>query len=219
MNLAKQVTTSIFCFGMLCCGMMTIVNNREVTLEQKKEHDWKLAQQQALERERIAKEVEAKEKAEEEARKKAEEEAEAKKKAEAEAKRKAEEEAKKKAEEEAQAQAQAQAQAYTEPQPAYGGDVLTKGKGTIIGPSGKETYYNLPMEGVVSIMRGMGNNDEYWVREDGVKMLGDYVIIAANLGIRPRGSLVQTSLGMGIVCDTGGFASANPTQIDIATAW
>lgn len=88
-----------------------------------------------------------------------------------------------------------------------------------MGPSGKETYYNLPMQGVVNIMRGMGNNDPYWVRDDGVKMLGDYVMIAAHLGIRPRGSLVPTSLGMGIVCDTGGFASGNPTQIDIATAW
>ena len=41
------------------------------------------------------------------------------------------------------------------------------------GPNGKETYYNLNMSGVVDIMRGMGNNDNYWVREDGVKMLGD----------------------------------------------
>ena len=68
-------------------------------------------------------------------------------------------------------------------------------------------------------MRRMGNNDKYWVRDDGVKMLGKYVMIAANLNIRPRGSLVPTSLGMGIVCDTGGFASKNPTQIDIATSW
>ncbi len=28
------------------------------------------------------------------------------------------------------------------------------------------------MSGVVDIMRGMGNNDNYWVREDGAKMLG-----------------------------------------------
>ena len=50
-------------------------------------------------------------------------------------------------------------------------------------------------------------------------MLGDYVMVAANFGLRPRGSLVPTSMGMGIVCDTGGFAAANPTQLDIATAW
>lgn len=75
------------------------------------------------------------------------------------------------------------------------------------------------MDGVISIMRGIGNNDPYWVRGDGVKMLGDYVMIAADLSIRPRGSLVPTSLGMGIVCDTGSFIHSNPTQIDIAVAW
>lgn len=99
------------------------------------------------------------------------------------------------------------------------GPVLTRGRGTIQGPSGKETYYNLNMSGVVSIMRRMGYDYEYWVRDDGVKMFGNYVMVAANLNIRPRGSLVQTSLGMGMVCDTGTFAKRNPTQIDIATAW
>lgn len=99
------------------------------------------------------------------------------------------------------------------------GPVLSKSKGVNSGPSGKETYYNLNMNGVVNIMRRMGNNDEYWVRDDGVKMLGDYVMVAANLNIRPRGSLIETSLGTAIVCDTGTFAKKNPTQIDIATTW
>ena len=94
---------------------------------------------------------------------------------------------------------------------SWSGQVLTPQAGTIIGPSGKETYYNLPMDGVVSIMRSIGNNDPYWVRADGVKMLGDYVMIAADLNIRPRGSLVETSLGS--------FAASNPTQIDIAVSW
>lgn len=102
---------------------------------------------------------------------------------------------------------------------SWDGTKLNKRNGTIQGPSGKETYYNLKMDGVIRIMRRMGNNDEYWIREDGVKMLGDYVMIAANLDLRPRGSLVETSLGLGIVCDTGGFAKNNPTQIDIAVAW
>lgn len=101
----------------------------------------------------------------------------------------------------------------------FNGPKLTKSKGVNQGPSGRETYYNLPMNGVINTMRRMGNNDKYWVRDDGVKMLGKYVMIAANLNIRPRGSLVPTSLGMGIVCDTGGFASKNPTQVDIATSW
>lgn len=99
------------------------------------------------------------------------------------------------------------------------GPVLSKSRGTITGPSGKETYYNLNMAGVVRIMRRMGNTDEYWVRDDGVKMLGDYVMVAANLHLRPRGSLVDTSLGKGIVCDTGSFAGRNPTQLDIAVTW
>lgn len=101
----------------------------------------------------------------------------------------------------------------------YTGPRLSRGRGTIHGPSGKETYYNLNMSGVVSIMRRMGYDYEYWVRDDGVKMFGNYVMVAANLNLRPRGSLVQTSLGMGIVCDTGGFAKKNPTQLDIATSW
>ena len=102
---------------------------------------------------------------------------------------------------------------------SYSGPILNSSVGTVIGPSGKETYYNLPMGGVVNIMRGIGNTDEYWVREDGAKMLGDYVMVAANLDIHPRGSLVETSLGTGIVADTGTFAYSNPYQIDIATAW
>lgn len=99
------------------------------------------------------------------------------------------------------------------------GPVLTKSRGTITGPSGKETYYNLNMDGVVSIMRGIGNDDEYWVRDDGCKMLGDYIMVAADLSIRPRGSLVDTSLGKGIVCDTGSFTNTDPYQLDIAVSW
>ena len=75
------------------------------------------------------------------------------------------------------------------------------------------------MSGVVRTMRGMGNTDAYWERKDGCKMLGNYIMVAANLSRHPRGSIVKTSLGLAIVCDTGCFASRNPTQIDIATNW
>lgn len=102
---------------------------------------------------------------------------------------------------------------------AWNGSALSASAGVNYGPSGKETYYNLDMSGVVSIMRGIGNTDAYWVRSDGVKMLGDYVMVAANLSVHPRGSLVETSLGTGIVCDTGGFAVSNANQLDIATSW
>lgn len=163
----------------------------------------------------------------EEARKKAE----AERKAAEEAKRRAEEEAaRQKAEEErlaaeaAAAQAAASTSNSYEQTPVYSGggwsgSVLTPQAGVNYGPSGKETYYNLDMSGVVNIMRNMGNQDEYWVRSDGAKMLGNYVMVAANLDVHPRGSLVETSMGTGIVADTGGFAAGNPNQVDIATAW
>lgn len=101
----------------------------------------------------------------------------------------------------------------------WNGSRLTAGSGVNYGPSGKETYYNLDMTGVIYMMRCLGNTDEYWVRSDGCKMLGSYIIIAANLSVHPRGSLVQTSLGTGIVCDTGSFAEEDPNQIDIAVTW
>lgn len=100
-----------------------------------------------------------------------------------------------------------------------GDGMLTASKGVNYGPSGKETYYNLNMSGVVNIMQSMGYNEQYWVREDGVKMYGDYVMVAADLNTHPRGSLVESSLGTAIVVDTGGFASSNPNQLDIATSW
>ena len=103
------------------------------------------------------------------------------------------------------------------------------------GPSGQETYYNMDMSGIVSSLQRGGwmyqqcvdkalidhilDTSGYWVREDGCKMFGDYIMVAAGLDVRPRGSLVQTSLGMGIVVDTGGFAYNDPYQLDIATAW
>lgn len=105
---------------------------------------------------------------------------------------------------------------------SYDEPVLTRSAGRITGPSGEETYYNLKMDGVVRIMRDMGFSEQeypYHVREDGVKMLGDYIMVAANLDLRPRGSLIDTSLGKGIVCDTGEFALTNHTQLDIAVDW
>lgn len=105
---------------------------------------------------------------------------------------------------------------------SWSGEVLTKSKGVVTGPSGKETYYNLDMTKVVRAMRNAGYTEAeypYWIREDGVKMLGQYVIVAANYEIRPKGTIIESSLGMAIVCDTGGFAKKNPTQIDIAVTW
>jgi hypothetical protein len=99
---------------------------------------------------------------------------------------------------------------------------LTASGGVFNGPSGRETWYNLPMDGVISIMRNAGFSEEeypYWVREDGCRMLGDYIMVAANFDIRPRGSTLATSLGTGLVCDTGTFIYTYPYGVDIAVDW
>ncbi|HCK87493.1 MAG TPA: hypothetical protein DHW39_01655 [Erysipelotrichaceae bacterium] len=101
----------------------------------------------------------------------------------------------------------------------WDGRKLTRSNGTIMGPSGKETYYNLRMNYVVELMHDAGFQGEYWVRSDGVKMFGDYVMVAADFSIRPKGTILPTSLGMGIVCDTGTFIYTNRYQIDIAVNW
>ncbi len=126
----------------------------------------------------------------------------------------------KKAKEKAAAATKASASSSSGVTYTYNGSVLTASKGINMGPSGKESYYNLNMSRIVAAMSAYGYRaSDYWVRGDGVKMLGNYVMVAANYSVHPKGSTVATSLGTGIVCDTGGFAAANPTQIDIATAW
>jgi len=100
------------------------------------------------------------------------------------------------------------------------GNPLTKSKGVnnfvdSIGRMHRETYYDLPMSGVMGSCGGT-----YAVRSDGVKVdQNGYVIVAAHLGNYPRCSLVETSVGMAKVYDTGGFTSAHPHGIDIATDW
>ena len=101
----------------------------------------------------------------------------------------------------------------------WNGPALNSFSGMVSGPSGNETYYNLDMSGVISIMRSYGYDYEYWIRDDGVKMYGPYIMCAADLSIRPRGSLVETSLGTAIVCDTGGVVEWDNTRLDIATTW
>ena len=99
---------------------------------------------------------------------------------------------------------------------------LTKSGGVFYGPSGKETYYNLNMSRCIEVMRGMGYTEEeypYWIREDGVKMFGSYVMVAADFLIRPRGTILETSLGTAIVVDTGSFANYDSTMLDICVAW
>lgn len=99
------------------------------------------------------------------------------------------------------------------------GPHLTRQCGVFEGPSGRETFYNLPMGRVIQYMEALGYNYRYWVREDGVKMYGNYVMCAADLSIKPKGTILETSLGTGIVCDTGSFVNQNRYQLDIATSW
>lgn len=102
---------------------------------------------------------------------------------------------------------------------------LTPGKGrnyyTYTKPDGttvlrQETYYDLNMAIVMHFCGG----GSYTVRADGAKVDQDgYVLVAANLSLYPRCSVVETSLGPGKVYDTGGFAASNPEQFDLATDW
>lgn len=96
------------------------------------------------------------------------------------------------------------------------GDVLTPSAGVCYFNGHMETYYNLPMGGVIDIMYSLGYSGDYWVRSDGCKMFGDYIMVAADFGWLPRGSVVLTSLGWGMVCDTGAGGS---NWLDIATCW
>ena len=99
------------------------------------------------------------------------------------------------------------------------GPVLTKTRGVNYGPSGKECYYTLDMTNVIRNLQRNGVYFEYWVRADGVKMYGPFILCAVNYDLHPLGTLVETSLGIGIAADTGGFAVNDPTMVDIATTW
>ena len=96
---------------------------------------------------------------------------------------------------------------------------LNKRDGVFYFNGQKETYYNLRMDKVLKKAEERLWVNAYWVREDGVKMFGSYVIVAAPFDVHPWGSLVETSLGTGIVLDTGLFAVNNKDQIDIAVNW
>ena len=101
----------------------------------------------------------------------------------------------------------------------YQGPALTKGMGTMQGPAGMEQWYNLDMTPVIRQLAQKGVFGEYWVRGDGCKMYGPFIMVAANYELHPYATLVETSLGIGIVCDTGGFAQKDPTAVDIAVNW
>ena len=99
---------------------------------------------------------------------------------------------------------------------------ITAERGGYMGESGRETYYNLNMSNCVAYMRELGYDElnyPYWVRDDGAKMLGLYVMCAANWKIRPKGTIIPTSLGDAIVVDTGEFVAEFPYGVDLAVDW
>lgn len=102
-----------------------------------------------------------------------------------------------------------------------GPNALTKSKGaqTYVDSSGvshRETYYDLNM----SIVMGACGGGKYTIRADGAKVDKDgYILVAANLSNYPRCSIVETSMGLGKVYDTGGFAAVHPHGFDLATDW
>lgn len=93
----------------------------------------------------------------------------------------------------------------------YSSGVLTPSGGVNSFNGNTETYYNLDMSGVIANAQNMGIQGEYWVRDDGVKMYGDYVIVASQ---HDKGTIIETSLGTGIVLD---YCPAG--TVDVATAW
>ena len=94
--------------------------------------------------------------------------------------------------------------------------ILTAKLGTIEYNGHKETWYNLPMDKCVKRAQNMGIPCEYWVRDDGVKMFGQWVIVAAHPS-KTRFTFVDTSLGQGIILD---FHCSPDTELyDIATSW
>ena len=105
-----------------------------------------------------------------------------------------------------QQQQAAQQQSYS-----GNGSRLTRSSGVNYYNGNKETYYNLDMSGVISNAQSMGIQGNYWIRDDGVKMYGDYVIVAAQMD---KGTIISTSLGTGIVLD---YCPSN--SVDIATNW
>ena len=95
--------------------------------------------------------------------------------------------------------------------------VLTSTIGRIQFQGHQETWYNLPMHNIVAKAQKNGIKGDYWEREDGCKMYGSWIICA---GAKDRyGEVLETSLGYGMILDSGEFAKSNPEAIDIAVTW
>lgn len=97
--------------------------------------------------------------------------------------------------------------------------ILTATLGRIRYNGHDETWYNLPMGGVLERAAANGIEIDYWERADGMKMNGRYIICAGNYKVYPYGSIVETSRGEGIILDTGEFIKEHPKDIDLSVTW
>ena len=99
--------------------------------------------------------------------------------------------------------------------------VLNKRMGVNYFNGQKETYYNLRMTGVIRLLDDMGiPHGEYWVRDDGAKMLGDDIMLATDTNRIPKGTIWETSLGTGMIVDhCSGSESYSGVWIDVAVNW
>lgn len=95
--------------------------------------------------------------------------------------------------------------------------ILIAKLGTIQYEGHKETWYNLNMNKVIERAdSATGLDDMYWVRDDGCKMYGPWVIVAAHPS-KIRYTFVETSRGTGIILDA--HTAGDMELIDIATNW
>lgn len=104
--------------------------------------------------------------------------------------------------------------------PKWTSNYLTAAAGTVCyyGKDGrytKETWCDLNPNYLVTLMKRQGIDLDFWIREDGVYMYGDYVMVAADIphmdGTQQeaeyrKGDIVETSLGTGMVVDLCGMA-------------
>lgn len=95
--------------------------------------------------------------------------------------------------------------------------ILTASLGRIAYGDHIETWYNLPMSQITERADAYyGLQDVYGVREDGVRTYNGFVIVATDWDRYPYGSLVETSLGTGIVLDTH---TTQSDVVDVAVTW
>lgn len=94
--------------------------------------------------------------------------------------------------------------------------ILTARAGRITFNGHTETWYDKPMNRVIGRVQMIGIPADYWIRDDGVKMFGPWVIVAAHQS-KIRYTRLQTSLGEGIILDY--HTMDDPELYDIATDW